>query len=202
MCSQGAATTAKASSLTASVAVATAKASILTASVAAATARWSRGVGRRRRRGGAGGVWGEVGDLVETAKFLLIYPGHWYRFVAKTGTNATFSPGLCHQPGKVSFQQPKGREAEAFGPGWWHQPGIKGGIGPGWCHESVPMHHFSPGWWHQPGPKALCCPRRGQKFSPTSLVERAREWFISTTAPTLSSSSPLQAYGPNCHCYA
>ena len=34
-----------------------------------------------------------------------------------------FSPGWCHQPGpKVSFQQPKGREAEAFGPGWWHQP--------------------------------------------------------------------------------
>ena len=36
-----------------------------------------------------------------------------------------------------------------------------------------------------------------QKFSPTSLVERAREWFISAAAPTLPSSSQLQAFGPN-----
>ena len=40
-------------------------------------------------------------------------------------------------------------------------------------------------------------PASGPKFSPTSLVERAREWFISAVAPTLSSSSQLQAFGPN-----
>ena len=40
------------------------------------------------------------------------------------------------------------------------------------------------------------------EFSPTSLVERGAQWFISPTAAPLSSSSPLQAYGPNCHCYA
>ena len=34
------------------------------------------------------------------------------------------------------------------------------------------------------------------------LVERGAQWFISPTAAPLSSSSPLQAYGPNCHCYA
>ena len=38
---------------------------------------------------------------------------------------------------------------------------------------------------------------RAQKFSPTSLVERAREWFISAAAPTLPGSSQLQACGPN-----
>ena len=36
-----------------------------------------------------------------------------------------------------------------------------------------------------------------QKFSPTSLVERGSEWFISLAATSLSSSSLLQAYGPN-----
>ena len=41
------------------------------------------------------------------------------------------------------------------------------------------------------------CAAPRQKFSPTSLVERAREWFISAAAPTLSSSSQLQAFGPN-----
>ena len=110
-------------------------------------------------------------------------PGSWHQ----PGPMPTFSPSWCHQPGpKVSFRQPRGREAETFGPGWWHQPGLKGGIGPGWCHE--------------PGPKAL--PARGQKFSPTSLVEGAREWFISAAAHTLSSSSQQQAYGPNCTIFA
>ena len=115
------------SSLTVLVAAATVLSSSLSASVVAATARWSRGVGRRRR-GGAGASGEEVMDLVETAKCFLIYPGHWHRFVAPTGTNAPFSPGWCHQLGpNVSFQQPKGREAEAFGPGWRHQPRLKGG---------------------------------------------------------------------------
>ena len=41
------------------------------------------------------------------------------------------------------------------------------------------------------------CAARGQKFSPTSLVERGSEWFISSTAASLSSSSQMQAYGPN-----
>ena len=57
------------------------------------------------------------------------------------------------------------------------------GIGTGWCHESVP--------------KDPVLPASGPKFSPTSLVERAREWFISAAALTLSSSSQLQAFGPN-----
>ena len=57
---------------------------------------------------------------------LVIYQELWSRFVAPTGTNEPFSPSWCHQLGlKVSFQQPKGREAAAFGPGWWHQPGLK-----------------------------------------------------------------------------
>jgi hypothetical protein len=55
---------------------------------------------------------------------------------------------------------------------------------------------IGPGWCHQPGRKVGAA--RGQKFSPTSLAERAREWFISAAAPTLSSSSQMQAYGPNC----
>ena len=46
------------------------------------------------------------------------------------------------------------------------------------------------------GTKCLVLPR-AQKFSPTSLVERAREWFISAAAPTLPSSSQLQAFVPN-----
>ena len=40
-------------------------------------------------------------------------------------------------------------------------------------------------------------PASGPKFSPTSLVERGSEWFLSFAAATLSSSSLLQAYGPN-----
>ena len=133
-----------------------------------------------------------------------------------------FRPGYCHQPGpKLSFQQPKWREAGIFGPSWWHQPGPmppfspgwchqpgpkasfqqpKGretkAFGTGWCHEPVPMPPFSSGWCHHPVQTALCYPRRVQKFSPTSLVERARKWFISADAPTLSSSSQMQAYGP------
>ena len=71
---------------------------------------------------------------------------------ASPRTNDPFSPGLCHQPGpKVSFQQPKGREAEAFGPGWWHQPGL--------------MPTFSPGWRHEPGLKALLYKQTLRKFS-------------------------------------
>ena len=106
-----------------------------------------------------------------------------------------YSPGWCHQPGpKVSFRQPKGREAETFGPGWWHQPGLKGGIGTGWWHQPGPKVGIGPGWCHEPGPKDGAA--RGQKFSPTSLAERAREWFISAATHTLSSSSQQQAYGP------
>src|SRR3954463_10749988 len=33
-------------------------------------------------------------------------------------------------------------------------------------------------------------------FSPTSLAERLRQWFISAAALTTSSSSQMQAYGP------
>ena len=85
----------------------------------------------------------------------------------------------------------------AFGSGWWHQPGLKGGIGTGSCHEPVPMPSFSPAWCRQPEPKAPVLPASRPKFSPTSVVKRAQEWFISAAAPTLSSSSQLQAFGPN-----
>ena len=30
-------------------------------------------------------------------------------------------------------------DKEAFGPGCWNQPGLKGGISPGWIHEPGPM---------------------------------------------------------------
>ena len=64
---------------------------------------------------------------------------------------------------------------------------------------------FSTGWCHQPGPKASFRQPKGREaaaFSPTSLVERGAQWFISPTAAPLSSSSPLQAYGPTCYCFA
>ena len=51
-----------------------------------------------------------------------------------------------------------GRDAgstRAFGPGWWHQPGLMGGIVPGWCHEPGPKGGIGPGSCHQPGPMAL-----------------------------------------------
>ena len=38
--------------------------------------------------------------------------------------------------------------------------------------------------------------RCGGMFSPTSLAERLRQWFISAAALTTSSSSQMQAYGP------
>ena len=62
------------------------------------------------------------------------------------------------------------------------------GIGTGWCHEPVP--------------KDPVLPASGPKFSPTSLVERGAQWFISPTAAPLSSSSPPQAFGPTCYCFA
>ena len=84
---------------------------------------------------------------------------------------------------------------ELIRPGWWHQPGLKA-FGPGWCHEPGPMPPLVPvgGTNRDQRP----CAALRQKFSPTSLVERAREWFISAAAPTLSNSSQLQAFGPNC----
>ena len=44
--------------------------------------------------------------------------------------------------------------------------------------------------------------RCGGMFSPTSLAERLRQWFISAAARTTSSSSQLQAYGPKDTVYA
>ena len=40
------------------------------------------------------------------------------------------------------------------------------------------------------------CAAPRQKFSPTSLAERLRQWFISAAALTTLSSSQMQAYGP------
>ena len=74
-------------------------------------------------------------------------------------------------------------------------------IGPGWCYNPGLMPPFSPGWCHQPGPKAPMLPASGPKFSPTSLVERGMQWFISPTVAPLSSSSPPQAFGPTCYCF-
>ena len=107
------------------------------------------GAGRRRRGAGDDGL----GAVTTTTnglgasgangsgwrnfhKCYLIYPEQWSRFVLRPGTNAPFSPCWCDEPGpKANFRQPKGREAKAIGPGWWHQPGLKGGNGHGWCHE-------------------------------------------------------------------
>ena len=111
--------------------------------------------------------------------------------------------------------------SKGFGPGWWLQPepiptlwsrlvpptGTKGLFSPA-------QRAGSRGLWSRlvapTGTKggALVpvgatnrdqrpCAARGQKLSPTSLVERGSEWFISSTAAALSSSSQMQAYGPN-----
>ena len=68
------------------------------------------------------------------------------------------------------------------------------------CQFSAAQRAGSGGLWSRlvapTGTNGLVLPR-AQKFSPTSLVERAREWFISAAAPTLPSSSQLQAFRPN-----
>ena len=70
------------------------------------------------------------------------------------------------------------------------------GTGSGWYHEPVPMDTFSPGWRHQSELKPCAAHIAARKFSPTSLAEGAREWFISPTPAALSSSSQMQAFGP------
>ena len=123
---------------------------------------------------------------------------HWSRFVTATGTNATFSPGSCHQPGpKASFQQPKGREAAAFGPGWWHQLGLKGGhwsrfVAPTGTNAPLQSRLVPP-----TGTNGPCTTAWWWEFSPTSLAEREPHLFIRCDAPTLSSSSLKQAFRPN-----
>ena len=93
--------------------------------------RATTGSGRRRRRRTA---WGRRSGANGSGwrnfhKCYLIYPEQWSRFVLRPGTNAPFSPGWCDEPGpKANFQQPKGREAKAIGPGCWHQPGLKGAL--------------------------------------------------------------------------
>ena len=69
---------------------------------------------------------------------------------------------------------------ELIGPGWWHQPGLKA-FGPGWCHEPGPMPPLVPVGGTNRDQRPCAAPR--QNFSPTSLVERARDWFISAAAP-------------------
>ena len=47
-----------------------------------------------------------------------------------------FSSSWCHQPGPMAAaSRPLGCGKEAFGPGWWHQPGLKGAIGHGSWHK-------------------------------------------------------------------
>ena len=82
---------------------------------------------------------------------------------------------------------------QLIGPGWCHEPGLKA-FGPGWCHEPGPMPPLVPAGGTNRDQRH--CAARGQKFSPTSLVERGSEWFISPGAAAHSSSSQLQAYGP------
>ena len=78
------------------------------------------------------------------------------------------APGLLNWYGRPSASEvglnfwPRRGQQEAFGPGWCHQPGLKGCIGTGSWHQPGPMPHFSPSWCHQPEPKAatsrpLCC---------------------------------------------
>src|SRR4051812_27625428 len=107
-----------------------------------------------------------------------------------------FGSGSCYQPEpKASFQQPKGRETEIFGSGWWHQPEPKGGH---WSRLVLRTGTNATLWFRlmvPTGTKGLA-PRCGRMFSPTSLVEGDRERFISAVAPSLSSSSQLQHFGP------
>ena len=83
-----------------------------------------------------------------------------------------------------------------IGPGSWHQPGLKGGaLVPVGATNRCACPPLVPVGGTNRDQRPCAAPH--QKFSPTSLVERAREWFISAAAPTLSSSSQLQALGPN-----
>ena len=71
---------------------------------------------------------------------------------------------------------------------------------------NIPPHHAAPvpaqGHWSRlvapTGTKGLVLELAwcGGMFSPTSLAERLRQWFISAAALTTSSSSQMQAYGP------
>ena len=65
---------------------------------------------------------------------------------------------------------PEARSTEAFGPGWWHQPRLKGealvpvGATNRYQRPPVPAlwaaekEAFGPGWWHQPGLKGALVP--------------------------------------------
>ena len=93
-------------------------------------------------------------------------------------------------------------------PGLWHKPGLmvmgqgRGALVPVGATNRYQCTPFNPCWCYQPGPKAPVLPASGPKFSPTLLVERGAQWFISPTAAPLSSSSPPQAFGPTCYCFA
>jgi hypothetical protein len=64
---------------------------------------------------------GEMGTTVPRRGY--IYPVHWSRLVASTGTKGQHWYRLVAQTGtKGFFQHPKGRETETFGPCWWHKP--------------------------------------------------------------------------------
>ena len=86
-----------------------------------------------------------------------------------------------------------------FSTGWSHQPVLKVCFGQAKRREAPPPPLVPVGGTNRDQkPRAA----RAQMFSPTSLAERGVQWFISPTAAPLSSSSPLQAFGPNCHWYA
>src|SRR3990170_4821940 len=105
----------------------------------------------------------------------------WSRFVAPTGTKDLFSGAQCAGNRDLwsRLVQRTGTKGVALVP-----------VCPtnrDQCTSFVPV-----GATNRDQRPARC----GGMFSPTSLVERAREWFISAAAPTLSSSSQLQAFGP------
>jgi len=96
----------------------------------------------------------------------------WSRLVAPTGTKGRHSSRLVPPTGT------KGGHWSRLVP----RTGTKG-------------RHWSR-WVPRTGTKGL----HGvgaRKFSPTSLVEERLHWFISAAAATFSSSSLMQAYGPN-----
>ena len=112
----------------------------------------------------------------------------WFRLVLPTGTKGLFS----------AAQRAANRDL------WFRLVALTGTKGGHWSrlvlrtgnNATLSFRLVPP-----TGTKGLA-PRCGGMFSPTSLVEGWRERFISTAAPTLSSSSQLQASGPTLSLFA
>ena len=109
--------------------------------------------------------------------------------------NALPSPARKNRALRSALLWRWGIYRQPIGPGLWHQPGLKA-FGPGWCHEPGPMPPLVPVGGTNRDQRPCAAPR--QKFSTTSLVESAEHLFICSAASSLSNSSQLQPFGPNC----